>query len=203
MYNRYIRVNDEYGQRKLLVNGSPQSGRYVRSLWKHAFKAFDISKSRQWNNILVLGVGGGTVIHMLRYLFPDAGIIGIDIDSVMIDIGKRYFGLGNIPRVKILHADAKQFVFHEVRKRSTYDLICIDLFSGRIIPDFVEKREFLIQVKKLLAPRGILLINYLREREYGEKSNTLEELLRTIFSDILDTKLFNNRFFRCQKIVVT
>ena len=58
-YNRDIRVVEESGEYKLLVNGSTETGPYIKKLLIYAFKKFNISKEKNVNTILVLGVAGG------------------------------------------------------------------------------------------------------------------------------------------------
>lgn len=192
IYNRHIRVNDEYGKRKLLVNGSVQSGRYIQSLWKRAFKAFGIPKDRKWNDILVLGVGGGTVIELLHGQFPKARITGVDIDTVIIDIAKKYFLTGDIAYINFTVADAMKFVQENT---STYGCIIIDIFIGNEVPEFVKTTSFITLCKQRLSPNGAVCINYLQDREYGEKSNEFHQVLKSIFSNVCDFRIANNRFF--------
>lgn len=206
-YNHLIRVNEEYGENKLLVNGSRQSGLYIRKLWQKALLDFGIIGPRlpelkqfqfresQKNNILVLGVAGGTVIHMLHGLYPKAKITGIDIDKKMIDIGKKYFGLGEISGLSLVNSDALEFVHNAVRRKSKYDLIIVDLSFGRKIPEFVENKDFLLKIKSLLTDHGKVIINYLRELEYKEKSELLLKLLETVFVHVSDAQIARNRFF--------
>jgi len=191
-HNQYIRVNDEFGQRKLLVNGSVQSGIYIRSLWKGAFKAFGISKNRQCNNILVLGVGGGTVIELLHSQFPKARITGVDIDPAIIDITKKYFLTGNIAYLEFITADAKKYVQQSKLK---YDCIIIDIFIGNAIPEFVKTTSFITLCKQRLSSNGAICINYLQDREYKEKSDELNKALCSMFRAVQDFHIANNRFF--------
>lgn len=143
--------------------------------------------------ILVLGVGGGTVIHLIRSYYPKASIIGVEIDQTMIDIGRTYFNLGTMKELQIICDDAQSYV--PKAKKSSYDLVIVDLFSGRVIPDFEDSREFLMNIKQLLRPNGILMMNYLRELEYREKSEKLYRALQTIFSLVNDYPIALNRFF--------
>lgn len=191
-YNKYIRVNDEFGQRKLLVNGSVQSGRYIRSLWKHAFKAFGIFNRLKWNNVLVLGMGGGTVIELLHSQFPNALITGVDIDPVIIDIAKKYFLTGDRTYLQLVTADARTYV---QKSRLRYDCIIIDIFTGNAIPEFVNTASFITHCKERLSAGGAICINYLQDREYGKKSNEFYQVLRSIFSKACDFRIANNRFF--------
>jgi spermidine synthase len=123
-------------------------------------------------------------------LFPRAKITAVDIDDSMIAIGRKYFGLGSLRRLTLIRADAQEYV----RRRGTYDLIIIDLFSGAFIPVFEESLPFLRQVKKRMSPGGRVLINYLREKGYGAKSDVFAHTLRRVFF-VRDYPIFRNRFF--------
>ncbi len=191
-YNRYIRVNDEYGEKKLLVNGSQQSGKYIRKLWKGACKKFGILENRNWKKILVLGVGGGTVIELLHGQFPNVRITGVDIDSTIIDIAKKYFLSGDIAYIYFSVADAKKFIRENNLK---YDCIIIDIFIGNAVPDFVKTKAFLSDCKQKLSKKGALCINYLQDREYKEKSEEFHQVLRSLFPTVHDFCIANNRFF--------
>lgn len=193
-FNKDIRVNEEYGKPKLLVNGSRQSGAYIEKLWKEAFNSFGI-RYIDAQRILVLGTGGGTVIQILRRIFPQAMIDAIDIDNVMLDIGKTYFGLSTVPRLTMYQDDAKHFV---KRTKKKYDLIVIDLFIGRNIPGFVGTEEFLIDLKELLKKESAIVINYLREEEYGVLSDNLWVRLEKLFSKVDEFPIERNRFFKAE-----
>ncbi len=190
-FNQDIRVVEEYGKNKLLVNGSRQSGAYIEKLWKEAFHAFGIKSSSDASSILVLGVAGGTVIHLLRKLYPNASITGVDIDKTMIDIGKTYFGLNTL-NISFFVDDAQAFI---KKDRKKHDLIIVDLFSGRHIPDFVLSDGFLNQLKKLLKSNAQAMINYLCENEYQEKSDILLQKLHKRFMQVKDKVISLNRFF--------
>lgn len=189
-YNKEIRINEERGKLKLLVNGSRQSGEYVEMLWKEACKAFGLPQ-RPFR-ILVLGVGGGTVIWLLRSYYPEADIVGVDIDQTMIDIGKRYFGLDTVEKLTFICDDAEMFV---AKERSKFDLVIVDLFIGTQVPKLVRKESFLKTLKRILTKNGVVIINYLREFDYLKKSEQLKRTLSKIFPYVAETSIYNNRFF--------
>ncbi|EKD67706.1 MAG: hypothetical protein ACD_48C00256G0003 [uncultured bacterium] len=191
IYNKHIRVNDECGAKKLLVNGSIQSGKYIRKLWRGAFKKFDVA-CLNWKTILVLGVGGGTVIELLHNQFPQGQITAVDIDSMIIDIAKKYFLQGDISYIHFVTGDAIKYVQENNLK---YDCIIIDIFVGNAVPDFVKTKTFLSDCKKKLTKKGSLCINYLQDREYKEKSEEFDQVLRSLFSHVSDFRIANNRFF--------
>lgn len=55
-------------------------------------------------------------------------------------------------------ADAER---HMQQNTATYDLVFIDIFIGRRVPDFVTTSSFLEQCKAALAPGGHLALNYI------------------------------------------
>jgi len=196
--NHHIRVNEEWGKMKLLINGSPQSGSYIAYLWKHAFDHFNISFQNP-RNALVLGIGGGTVMSLLSDYFPAISQTCVDIDSTIIHIAKKYFLLDEIPNISVIHADANTYVKQLILLGKTYDCIIIDLFVGGYVPSFVEEKRFIQTVDGLLSPKGFLCMNYLREREYKTKSVHLRGIFQSIFSKITEFEIARNRFFYIRK----
>jgi len=194
-YNRDIRVLEEKGKYKLLVNGSRQSGEYILKLWQQALCRFGIIPSPDVRSILVLGVGGGTVIHLLHALYPDAVITGVDMDEKMVSIGKKYFGLSKVSGLTLTVADAKEFLLMAVAKKKQWDMVVVDLFIGAAIPAFVGEERFIRDLKRIMAPKGMVLINYLHEREYRALAALLLCKLKKIFRSVRDCEVYNNRFF--------
>lgn len=202
-YNKEIRINEEHGRLKLLVNGSIQSGRYIEMLWKNAFEAFGLPQSHSQGSalqILVLGVGGGTVIRMLHKSYPNAEITGVDIDPVMITIAKTYFGLEEINGLSLVCEDAQKYIEKSAKENKTYDLIIVDVFVGPQIPEFVSDEKTLQLLKDILNRKGCIIINYLRELEYGKKSTILLDRLAKIFPEVTENPLYNNRFFKVSMV---
>lgn len=197
-YNREIRINEEKGKYKLLVNGSSQSGEYVKKLWQHAFVAFGIIPSPDIRSILVLGVAGGTVIHLARALFPQALIEGVDIDPKMLDIGRQYFGLNKIEGLMLTASDAFAFLSRAADQKKHWDLILVDVHVGPNVPPFIGEPDFLQLLKKSTSAKGMVIINYLREREYKKLSDLLFEKLNKIFQTVTETQIYFNRFFCCK-----
>ncbi|MEK9143381.1 MAG: class I SAM-dependent methyltransferase [Patescibacteria group bacterium] len=194
-YNSDIRLIRAWGEYKLLVHGSPQSGSYIRMLWRRALQKIKTDELHTITTILVLGVGGGTVIELLIKRFPHAVIIAVDIDPTMMAIAKKYFGIDMYTNVRLECGDANRFVEHSAKKGMVFDLIVVDLFIGATIPEFVSSIPFLKNLHAIVRPGGHLVINYLRELEYQAKSDELCVCLSAIWKHTGDMKLYNNRFF--------
>lgn len=195
-YNSDIRIVETFGRLKLLVAGSPQSGPYIASMWRKVFRLIHLAQDHKLT-VLVLGVGGGTVIHLVRRLYPNSYITAVDIDRTMIEIGIKYFSLDSIPLLSFVIEDAKKYVKKAWRLRQKFDLVIVDIFNGPEIPQFVAESRFLREVKALTSPSGFVAINYLREKGYRQKSDVLLDKLRRIFHSVIERKIFLNRFFVC------
>lgn len=76
--------------------------------------------------VLLLGVGGGTVIRQLREFVRPREIVAIDISAEHLDIARRFFAADG-PDVKMIEADARTWLATD---KSRYDLVIDDLFSG-------------------------------------------------------------------------
>ncbi|HEX7048076.1 MAG TPA: methyltransferase domain-containing protein [Gammaproteobacteria bacterium] len=77
--------------------------------------------------VLLLGVGGGTVIRQLREFVRPREIVAVDLNAVHLDVAQRFFGVrGN--DVRLVHADAHDWL---KRDRTRYDLVIDDLFGER------------------------------------------------------------------------
>lgn len=187
------------GQNNLYVDGSSQSGLYIRRLWRTALKSFRINKYNPPKNILICGVAGGTIIHLLHALYPKATMVGVDIDKDMTDVGRKYFGLGEIPSLTLVTQDARDFIRDGIKKRSSFDMIIVDVFFGKHLPPFLLDQSFWDSIKNVLHEKGFLLLNYLREDDYQMKSDKVDDILKQLFSNVQDKIIYRNRFFFAQK----
>lgn len=115
-----------------------------------------IPVQQDWN-VLLLGMGGGSIIRPLIDEFGVHGkITAIDFDPVVIDIANSEFGISESSALKIINADASAFVNDS---KEQFNLIIIDLFIDYIVPDTFYKGEFWSSLTKLVANGGWFLFN--------------------------------------------
>lgn len=139
-YSGTIRVVQGWGFRHLSTEKIQQSGGIVREIWSKALKN-KASKNKSW---LVLGVAGGTVIKMISQKFSSSRIVSVDIDPVIVDVGRKYFGLGDIPNSQVIITDAKDYL---QKTKDKFDYILVDLFGVEGPPPFVYTENFLKRLK--------------------------------------------------------
>ena len=62
----------------------------------------------QINDILLLGMGGGTVARLCRKLHPGARIVAVEADARIISLARRRFGVDRL-NLEIVHARAEDY----------------------------------------------------------------------------------------------
>ncbi len=127
--------------------------RILRKGLKHI--GFNTIKSMQ--NILVLGVAGGSVIKTLtEEIDYNNKITGVEIDAEIIKLSNKYFGLDKIQNLEIIIDDAFEFV---LKTKEKYDLIIIDIFQDTTMPNFLFEHFFTDRLDFLLNSKGFILFN--------------------------------------------
>ncbi len=142
------------------VGGLTQSGGILKQVWKETLSyisKFDL----EIKSVLILGLGGGSVATLIRDYWPKAKITGVDIDPLMVGLGKKYLGLGKID-IDIKISDAYDF------SGGKYDLVLVDLYNGDKFPEKFGDEKFLKMVKKNLSKGGAAIFN----RLYGPEHRT-------------------------------
>lgn len=153
----------DWGWHKYVTTGVlTQSGGLIGDLWSPLISNFQFPIS----NCLVLGLATGTVVKILNKKYKGVKVTGVEIDPVMIGIGKKYFGLDKIPNLKIVNIDANKYHSKEV-----FDLLLVDLYIGDKPPKFIYTHAFLKKIKKF-SKRAIF--NHLF---YDEKKKLAAQVL--------------------------
>ncbi len=132
-------------------------------------------------NILLLGVGGGSVIQTLFENFNFNGHIkGIELDPVIVDIAYKYFNLHKYQNLDIETTDAYSFVLNNTNR---FDLIIIDLFQDINTPDFIYQSDFIVQLQNSITKDSYLLLNTICHNDAAKKklSHFLKHFNRNTF----------------------
>ncbi|GAA3512535.1 methyltransferase domain-containing protein [Aquimarina addita] len=135
------------------------------------------------SEILLLGLGGGSVIQSLRKNFKHTGkITAVEIDEMIIEIAKQEFNIVEDESLTIICDDAIAYVETCQQK---FDLIIIDLFIDTIVPDQFYKSDFWNNLILLTKPKGHVIFN--AGINLKEKTN-IEYLINHYQSKIKFTK---------------
>ena len=108
--------------------------------------------------ILILGLGGGTMVSVLRNLLPESKIDVVEINPDLPDLAVQYFNFQPNTSTKIIISDALEFVRNS---SELYDLIIFDIFDSEGTPPVFLTTEFMLKLKKMLSGAGVIAINTL------------------------------------------
>jgi spermidine synthase len=138
--------------------------------------------------LLMLGQGGGTVPTALQEMYPDMQIDVVEIDAAVDRVAKRYFDFKPGPKMRVFIEDGRVFVKRMRAQNPQYDMIMLDAFDADYIPEHLLTREFLQEVKAILAPNGVIVANtFSNSALYDYESVTY----RAVFGPFFNLKLGN------------
>lgn len=133
--------------------------------------------------ILMIGLGGGTQAAVFSRLLPGAEIDVVEIDPAMVRVATQYFNFHPSSRVHVAIEDGRVFVKRAISRGEKYDLIILDAFDEKYIPPHMMTREFLSEVKNIMAPDGVLASNTHRTaNRYDSESVTYQAVFGTFFN---------------------
>lgn len=207
--NGEITIYSVFGSPKMHIGGLLQSGGVVADIWKKGIKTAT-SYQLPVASILILGLGAGTAAKVFAQKWPKAKIVGVEIDSEVIRLGKKYFGLGQIPNLKIVCGDAQDTsevtpdASREAPRRwrrtgETFDLIIVDLYLGEKIPLKSEELIFLKNLKSLLAKNGIVIFNRLFWNGHKKEAKLFIQKTEKVFKKVKLVRTVANLLVICQK----
>lgn len=201
-YNGNLRVLRTWGMGTYIQSdGLTQSGGIVEGIWRQTLRRVK-GKRLKVKDVLILGLGGGTVAKLIRKNWPDANITGVDIDSVIVDLGKKYLGLGD-QNVEIIIDDAMKFVSDYTLYAKRFDLVVVDLYNGDQFPKKFESENYIHFVRTILTINGVAVFNrlyYGNRHSYKDKKEEAEwfgEKLKKIFKNVKSFRPTSNIMYIC------
>jgi spermidine synthase len=147
---------------------------------------------------LTLGGGGCVYPMILQRRYPASRNEVVEIDPEVLEVAQRYFGLDPASGLKLVAADARNYV-HSLAAESargaeatsskassagSYDLVYIDAFNSFSVPYHLTTREFTTMIARLLDDRGILMTNCVDVFAVGRFLNAYLNTLREVFPHV-------------------
>lgn len=163
--------------RTLLVNNVGQSTAFRDNLkfdiwdWSYFFPTV-ASVIPKGSDALIMGLGGGTILHQFDRLGMKIEVV--ELDERIKETAIQYFGVSPLADIKI--DDARHFIN---TSKKTYDLITFDMFLNETPPAQVLTLETFLKVKNMLRPEGLWIINYFGYTT-GTKGKSARSILKTL-----------------------
>lgn len=155
--SKSIEVTWNNGQLVLDSKNTNYSYGSLQRILRKGLKYIGFERIKSFENILILGVAGGSVIKTLVDEIKFKGkITGVEIDLEIIKIANDYFKLNEIKNLEIIIDDAFEYV---LKTKEKYDLIVIDVFQDTIMPNFLFEDFFINRINFLLNLNGFILFN--------------------------------------------
>ena len=185
-YRRCLVFNVHRGDRNQTCVEVNDRDRLVFSYTRMSFAGLLLQP--QPETILVAGLGGGSIPMTLNNLFPEAKIDVVEIDQAVVNVAKEYFFFEENDNMKVTVKDARVFVKRAALRGRKYDYIVLDAFGGDYIPEHLLTREFLGEVKTIMAVDGVLVANtFSTSRFYDHESVTYQDVFNEFFNFKLPT----------------
>ena len=126
---------------------------------KQIFEA--LYEFKNLGSILDLGCGPGANIVAIRKKFSDIDLIGVDINSEAIRVGRAYFASKEDDKVKLIKGKADAVPLHD----KSVDIVLIDALLMFITPSLID--DVITEIIRL-AKKGIVINDYhLAGKEHG------------------------------------
>lgn len=178
-----IKVVDFHGERRLMIGNLVQSisleNPVGHKIWGR-LAAYPLPEKKDLS-VLILGLGGGTAAHIISRKMNPKNITGIEIDPVVVEVGRKYFDLNKIKNLSVVIGDAKNFIIYNPEK---YDYIITDTYQGSVFPKALEGSSILKKLKDTLSISGVLVFNRIFLSSKPEKRLRFIELLEKIFGTV-------------------
>lgn len=129
----------------------------LQRILRKGLKYIGYDRIKKFEDVLILGVAGGSVIKTLVNEVKFKGkITGVEIDKDIVEIANNYFKLDEVENLKLIVDDAFEYV---LKTKEKYDLIIIDIFQDTTMPNFLFEDFFINRINFLLKTEGFILFN--------------------------------------------
>ncbi|HZU07656.1 MAG TPA: methyltransferase domain-containing protein [Chloroflexota bacterium] len=166
-----VQVAEDEGRRALLVDGVVQSVAVDGPGIPTGYWAQMLPEVRP-RRALLLGLGAGTVAHLLVRRFGPVPMIGVEVDAEVLAVARAEFGLA-LPSLTIVEADARRYVL-ECSER--FDYVCVDLYRGGQLERGALARPFLRGIRRRLLPGSLVVFNLLRDKRLPRRLQRVQQV---------------------------
>jgi len=142
----------------------------------------------QQERVVIIGLGGGAMVHFLEHHDPDLQIEAVEIDPVVVQLADEYFDVRTRGSTTIVTADG---LAHLQGTEQRYDVIYMDAFlkpsevtDGAGVPQAMKTEAFYTMLQSKLTAKGVVVFNLNR---YADTERDVE----AIESAFLNTAIFS------------
>jgi spermidine synthase len=172
---RVLHLNEGWAEHSVWRRDSVLTGGY----WDQ-FLLAPVLDSRV-RDLAMIGYAGGTVGRAYGVYWPAVDILGIELDGDVTAVGRRYFGLGDNPRVRVATADGRPYLqAHDER----HGAIFLDAFRQPYIPFYLTTQEFWQLCRDRLRSGGMVMANVGRVPGDDRLPEAIAGTMATVFPSV-------------------
>jgi spermidine synthase len=135
--------------------------------------------------VLIVGLGGGSMVHFLKHYDPKVKVDVVEIDPVIVSVAEKFFGVKSGGNVNIITRDGLDYLR---KTEAQYDVIYMDAFlkpsrdtDETGVPLRLKTLKFYKDVQKKLTPDGLMVFNLNPHSKIGEDVKTIREAFRQTY----------------------
>lgn len=188
----HIRVVDQGTERILLFDDAQQTRMSLRNPDEGHFEYTEyFHMPWLWNdkltNVLMIGLGGGSVQRAFEKFYPAVLIDTVEIDPAVLRVAREFFNFKESPRQRVHIEDGRVFVR---RSTASYDLIVVDAYVssryGPAIPAHLATKEFFDLAAARLGTNGLLAYNVVGSLHGYQRSlvGSVYKTMKTVFPQV-------------------
>ena len=113
---------------------------------------------RDPKDILIVGLGGGSLSKYCFHKFPSARVTTVEIDASVIALREQFLIPSDSERFRIVHADAAAYLSD---KTGVADVILLDGYDASGLPAALSSQGFYHSCYTALRSKGVLVANLL------------------------------------------
>jgi spermidine synthase len=188
-----LQLRWEYGRLALNTPNANQSFGSLHRVWQHVLR--EELGSPPPRNVLALGLGGGSVVHILRKeLRLGMPITIVELDPVMVNLARTRFELDTMKDVRVITGDATIQV-HALQER--FDLVLVDLFEDLDMARGIDSRAFVQGLRERCAEGGKVCFNTVgHDARSKRRCDKIKDLLCDAFDNVREWRTEDlNRVF--------
>jgi len=185
-YSEELEVHYWRGKKMLNTKNANYSYDSLQKVLETGLKKISLENVK---TTLLLGMGGGSIIHSLYNKFLYQGhVTAVEIDPAVVQIADEEFEIYPDEDLTIICEDALKFV---VNQKDKFDLIIVDLFIDTQVPSPFYQADFWKNVIQLLNANGQILFNAGMGLKNQQLNSFLKNLPKEISYQIMENVVIN------------
>ncbi len=140
----------------------------------------------QPERVLLVGLGGGAMVHFVRHHDPQVQIDAVEIDPAVVKIAQDYFGIRPGDGLNIVTEDGFEFLG---RTQTRYDVIYLDAFlkpsdqtDETGMPLRLKTVRFYQVLQQKLRPGGVVVFNLNQHPDLREDIETVRQAFAQVYA---------------------